>query len=861
MFESSKKRSFYFLIWIVTLTLSFFGISNFSYTDKFLLQISFTANLLIIFAMFFVFVWSILAYINRDDDKFIFLVIVAPIILVLKFIILIKTPDENLTELISPFLTEIQLYNKITSVTFLFFIMVRNLTWVYGFQNHAKYKLNYTYRYISYGLIFKFIFILVIITSYNFYPNSDLYFAIIFALPLIYIFSTIIYYVKNSWIYSTFEMLFFIMLIGFTAIEISNFLMIYFQDKNMFYYATLVEISNYFFVIIGFTISSYALTQREADTKKNLVINNIKMQLAKDRTEIALKQVEEEERKISTIVDNIADAIITIDKELIVHSFNKAAEQMFGYTKEEVIGNSEVILIPKRFHKSHFKFLHELFSHTNDFDINKKREVYRSRKNGKIFPAEISLREITLHEKQLLIMIIRDITELREAQRQLEEYHETIIQAKEEAERANKLKSTFLANITHELRTPMNSILGFSGLILKNLHNVEKTKEYAGIIKTNGTRLLRLINNVLDLAKVESGKIEIHKKQFSIHSLVKTIDLLAPLKKNKDIALSFNIGKDLPKEIISDEEKIIQILVNLAGNAIKFTEEGFVKISIELQDETTLKFSIEDSGIGIDEKSLSQIFDEFYQVGGEIQKEKGSGLGLSISKQLVQAFKGKIWAESKKEQGTTFYFTIKFEKVKTFGDEQDILNEKTSEKNDELVFAFISEKIEKSAVHSLFEKVNVDFYHSPTVFLEKANKNYSAIFISVENVTNKIFEFANSKKIELIAVSLFPNFPKDKRVSKTCIFSKENINEILLNYGVKVTNKVNLEINQFIKNQIMNIASIQFFRKSEIIENLEKLIPSCSKDLQKELKICLRDVEHHNKSEFYLRLQRIIDGL
>jgi len=239
--------------------------------------------------------------------------------------------------------------------------------------------------------------------------------------------------------------------------------------------------------------------------------------------------------------------------------------------------------------------------------------------------------------------------------------HELIL-AKEKAEKANRMKSQFLANMSHELRTPMNSILGFSELLSSNSKDL-KVREYSTIINKNGKRLLNLLNDILDLAKIEEGKITINNTLFSIRNFDKIIYDLKPLISKKNIELEIIYEDNIPEMFYSDENRIYQILINLAGNSAKFTEEGFIKIEFKLKNPELINITVSDSGRGIKEKDLESIFEEFYQTEEESSKTRGTGLGLPISRKIARLLGGEIVVSSVYGKGTTFTIEIPLKNI------------------------------------------------------------------------------------------------------------------------------------------------------------------------------------------------------
>lgn len=267
----------------------------------------------------------------------------------------------------------------------------------------------------------------------------------------------------------------------------------------------------------------------------------------------------------------------------------------------------------------------------------------------------------------------------------LKENHSELQIAKEKAEESSRLKSAFLANMSHEIRTPMNAILGFSELLEQPELTDEKQKKYFEIIKKSGGRLLNVINDIIDISKVESGQMEILTSEVNIVEQIKEVHaFFSPEAKKKGISLAINnLLSTNEITIKSDNHKINAILVNLVKNAIKFCDEGTIEIGVE-KKEPILEFYVKDTGIGIDKNRQNAIFDRFVQADIEdVKALQGSGLGLSISKAYVEMLGGKIWVESEPGKGTTFYFTIPGE-IKIAGDKVNEQNVATSIKSENL---------------------------------------------------------------------------------------------------------------------------------------------------------------------------------
>jgi signal transduction histidine kinase/CheY-like chemotaxis protein len=237
-------------------------------------------------------------------------------------------------------------------------------------------------------------------------------------------------------------------------------------------------------------------------------------------------------------------------------------------------------------------------------------------------------------------------------------------------ELAHQTKADFLANMSHEVRTPLNGVLGMSELLAKTKLD-EEQRNYARNINSSAQNLLDVVNDILDHSKLESGRLELHRERFQLSDVIEqVIDLMKPTAQNKRLELMSDIDQSIPFELIHDERRLRQILMNLVNNGIKFTENGEVLIKVEVinreSDFIQLQFSVKDTGIGIDPVSINNLFQSFYQVDSSISKKYGgSGLGLSICKDLINVMGGRIWVESKPGQGSTFFFTLVAESANT----------------------------------------------------------------------------------------------------------------------------------------------------------------------------------------------------
>lgn len=345
----------------------------------------------------------------------------------------------------------------------------------------------------------------------------------------------------------------------------------------------------------------------------------------------------------------------------------------------------------------------------------------------------------------------------------------TLNQAKESAESASIAKTHFLSTMGHELRTPLNAVIGLSELLLDSKSEKEKM-QFATTIKKSGENLLSIINNILDFTKLESSEVEMEYKPTHVPYLIADIiNMLGSLTDPKKVKLSFRFDDSLPEYIKTDNTRLRQILINLIGNAIKFTEKGEISVQVttteSISEKGQILFIVKDTGIGIPEDKMSLLFNRFSQIEADKNRRYGgTGLGLAISKRLIEGLGGRIWVQSKKDSGTTFYFTI--ESVPVSKIERDELEEKLNpiESRESLknisILAVEDNLINQKVVLKVLERLgySADVANNGFEAVEKVQeKSYDLVFMDMEmpemdgiEATLKIMELgekAHSPKI------------------------------------------------------------------------------------------------------------------
>lgn len=371
------------------------------------------------------------------------------------------------------------------------------------------------------------------------------------------------------------------------------------------------------------------------------------------------------------LLEAAPDGILEVEHDGTIVLLNAAAERMFGYLREELLGQLVEVLIPDSLRQRHQEHRHHYAEHPVTRPMGTGLELFARCKDGTQLPVEISLSPIRAPQGPHVIAIVRDITSRKQADARINAMNEGFtaeLAAKNqqleirnrEVERANRLKSEFLASMSHELRTPLHTIIGFADLLAEQMKgplNADQ-KRFVTHIQRDSRHLLELINDILDLSKIESGHLELHPELFKVaEAIMETTAGLRPLAADKQIRIEEILDPGV--NITADRLRFKEILYNLVSNAIKFTPpKGHITIECERRPDCVF-FAVTDTGIGIVTSELEAIFDKFYQLGSTTRGvREGTGLGLAITKSLVEMHGGRVWVDSTPGAGSRFQFTI-----------------------------------------------------------------------------------------------------------------------------------------------------------------------------------------------------------
>ena len=458
---------------------------------------------------------------------------------------------------------------------------------------------------------------------------------------------------------------------GFYYNEIENIIQEYTSEEYDRMYHRLIMLGGLLTIFLLFSYLSYMFLSKKLSSiiqkfKADLVLKNKLLENEIENSMQRQHELEEVNNYISELYDSLPVGVALIkSSDRTIVKLNKEAKKMIGITDESYIGKiCTDIFCPAD------KFNCPILDLNQKMDYSEKILVTVDKKKIPILKTAL---RISLNKEVYVLETFLDYTMQKEVKRQ-------IIELKEQAEKSNELKSRFLANMSHEIRTPMNSIIGMADILVKTQLDVEQ-RDITETIYSSAVSLLEIINDILDLSKIESDKIVLENIPFSIKELVKNIEFIFSIKA-REKGIEFSVEADtnnFPEYLIGDPVRINQVLLNLINNAIKFTNKGYVKLKISLLEangnDLNIEFRVIDTGIGIDKNSLKNIFDRFTQADASTtRKFGGTGLGLPICKGLVEIMGGEINVDSADGLGSEFYFSLKLSKSDELSEGKEITN-------------------------------------------------------------------------------------------------------------------------------------------------------------------------------------------
>ena len=396
------------------------------------------------------------------------------------------------------------------------------------------------------------------------------------------------------------------------------------------------------------------LEQQVLERTRKLTALNMKLEKEMEERELAQRRIRQSEARLNSLFRNAVEGIVTMDENSTIQAFNPAAEKMFGYSAQEAIGQNVKILMPEPIRSRHRDYVERYLRTGEEKTVGRTREVLGLHKNGGQIELEISVSVFKEGEKPMFTGILHDISERKRTE-------QTLKKAKQAAEHANQAKSRFLANMSHEIRTPMNTIIGYLALALEDSSLEPDMKKNLSTASRSANLLLQLINDILDVSKMEAGKLELERGRFNLHNLLEEVrDSFRGEVRKKGLGLELEIDPDLAQCYLGDNNRLRQVLINLIGNAVKFTTDGGITVAVRPDGQRNkVRFSVVDTGIGIPEDKIDGILEPFTQADvTTTRKYGGTGLGTSISRQIVEKMNGRLWLESEEGRGSAFFFTV-----------------------------------------------------------------------------------------------------------------------------------------------------------------------------------------------------------
>ncbi len=624
------------------------------------------------------------------------------------------------------------------------------------------------------------------------------------------------------------------------------------------------EINWWFIVQIGgivlFIIILILLNNRKLQSLVNAKTKDLE-QLSKNleiKVHERTRQLEYTKKNVEIILSNILlPILITSRKKRNILYANKYSEKLYETPLNELIGSCiDNVYIA---HGQQDKILEAL---NKDGFVENIEQDYKTH-SGKIFTALLSVTPIKYNDEEAYIGMVTDITRQKELENNLKE-------SKQKAEDATKSKSEFLANMSHEIRTPMNGIIGMSHLALQTSLN-EKQKNYIEKIDYSAKTLLGIINDILDLSKIEAGKLTIEKINFDLSKVINdVITLIEPKVNEKNLKLIVNYNQKVGQYFFGDSLRISQILLNLVGNAVKFTETGSISIIVSKIKKNRYKFEVKDTGIGLTSKQQLKLFKSFSQADGSTtRKYGGTGLGLTISKQLVELMNGKIWVESEQGKGSSFIYEINLKELKeddfknSNSNQNDISISDLSVLSGSKILLVEDNLINQEIIIGILEKsgiiIDVAFNGQEAVDKYKTNK-YELIFMDLQmpimdglTATKIIRE--NDTKIPIIALTANAMIEDIQKTIESGMNEHLNkpieVNKLyvtLLKYLSKKQKKVEVSTNDNSKQILDNFEILNVSNGLSHMGNDEKLYLKILMNFYKEYKGL--DLKSLSKEEF-----------
>ena len=375
----------------------------------------------------------------------------------------------------------------------------------------------------------------------------------------------------------------------------------------------------------------------------------------RDRAERSLQSSEDRTR---SILEAAKDAFVAIDASGLITAWNAQAEAIFGWTRDEVLGHPvTATIVPPEHRAAHEAGVRRIRDDPRAAALSRRLELSALRRDGVLLPVELALWAVSADGDISFNAFIHDISDRKQAERELRE-------ARDKAMAASRLKSEFLATMSHEIRTPMNGVIGMTELLLDSELSDEH-REYAETVRASGEALMTVLNDILDFSKIEAGRLTLERIDFAVHAVVEeSAELLAAAAQKKGLELVTEVDRGVPAWLRGDPTRLRQVLLNLVGNAVKFTERGEIVVRADLVEETeeasVVRFEVADTGIGVAPEDQDRLFDSFQQLDGSTTRRYGgTGLGLAICRQLVELMGGRIGVDSAPRTGSRFWFTVR----------------------------------------------------------------------------------------------------------------------------------------------------------------------------------------------------------